>query len=207
MLSSAMRTAVARGVRYSAVSGVRRFASDSAAPKIDPYEVFENRIETNSKEKEIKEAYRDLVKEYHPDSNPDADPKKIAEINEAYRILLKMQTTPGPTQHGDEPPVPRSELHERVYKAPETRWEETTQMMLAKIKRKYGSIVFWFAKVLFQIVQFVRGARVLFMIFIFMSIVGVIRQMMAQRHLQQLRERRAKAEAEEGISTLKLTRI
>eukprot|EP01064_Diplonema_japonicum_P017502 TRINITY_DN2562_c2_g1_i1.p1 TRINITY_DN2562_c2_g1~~TRINITY_DN2562_c2_g1_i1.p1 ORF type:complete len:236 (+),score=38.82 TRINITY_DN2562_c2_g1_i1:74-709(+) len=179
----------------------RRWASaEGGAPKVDPYEVFEGRIGPDSGDKEIKEVYRDLVKEYHPDSNPDADPKKITEINDAYKILIKEHIKGKVVNKwfaradGDEPPVPRSELHERVYKAAETKWEESTQLMLFKIKKKYGTIVFWFAKVLFVVVQYLRAYKILVAIFVLMAFVSVIKGQIAQRHLEEMKKRRARAE-------------
>lgn len=53
----------------------------------DPWKVLG--LNRGASEEEIKKAYRKLIKEYHPDINPDADPEKIKEINEAYEILLK----------------------------------------------------------------------------------------------------------------------
>lgn len=46
-------------------------------------------VSTDAKNKEIKEAYRSLALQYHPDRNP-ANPeasKKMLELNEAYEIL------------------------------------------------------------------------------------------------------------------------
>ena len=80
MLSGARRLAARRVAVRARTSYVarsqRRFAGDSPV-KIDPYEVFEDRVGPDSTENEIKEAFRNLVKEYHPDSNPDADPRKV----------------------------------------------------------------------------------------------------------------------------------
>ena len=62
-------------------------------------------------------------------------------------MVLKNKTKTGLIGNratGDEPPVPRSELHERVYKASETRWEESTTQMLWKIKKKYGMTFYLF---------------------------------------------------------------
>ncbi len=46
-------------------------------------------VEKNASPEEIKKAYRNLAREYHPDVNPD-DPKaeeKFKDINEAYQVL------------------------------------------------------------------------------------------------------------------------
>lgn len=58
----------------------------------DPYEVLG--VSHNASEDEIKKAYRDLVRKYHPDNyanNPLADlaQEKMKEINEAYDVLTK----------------------------------------------------------------------------------------------------------------------
>lgn len=58
----------------------------------NPYEVLG--VRENASEEEIKKAYRELVKKYHPDrynDNPlkDLAEEKMREINEAYDYLLK----------------------------------------------------------------------------------------------------------------------
>ena len=58
----------------------------------DPYEVLG--VPHGASEDEIKKAYRDLARKYHPDNyadNPLADlaQEKMKEINEAYDILMK----------------------------------------------------------------------------------------------------------------------
>ena len=58
----------------------------------DPYAVLG--VPSNASEEEIKKAYRELVRKYHPDNyhdNPLADlaQEKMKEINEAYDILTK----------------------------------------------------------------------------------------------------------------------
>lgn len=58
----------------------------------DPYSVLG--IKQNATDEEIKKAYRELVRKYHPDNyhnNPLADlaQEKMKEINEAYDILTK----------------------------------------------------------------------------------------------------------------------
>ena len=58
----------------------------------DPYQVLG--ISRNATEEEIKRAYRDLARKYHPDNyqdNPLADlaQEKMKEINEAYDFLMK----------------------------------------------------------------------------------------------------------------------
>ena len=59
---------------------------------MNPYEILG--IPENATEEQIKDAYRELVKKYHPDKyqdNPLADlaEEKMQEINEAYDTLMK----------------------------------------------------------------------------------------------------------------------
>ncbi len=58
----------------------------------NPYEILG--ISENASEEDIKTAYRELVKKYHPDkyqNNPLADlaEEKLREVNEAYDFLIK----------------------------------------------------------------------------------------------------------------------
>ena len=64
----------------------------------DPYEVLE--IDRGASKEEIQKAYRKLVKQYHPDQYHDHPlaglaEEKLAEINEAYDILMKGGGTSG----------------------------------------------------------------------------------------------------------------
>lgn len=59
---------------------------------MNPYEVLG--IPENASEEEIKKAYKEMVKKYHPDkyqNNPLADlaEEKLQEVNEAYDMLIK----------------------------------------------------------------------------------------------------------------------
>lgn len=65
---------------------------------MNPYEVLG--VSENADEAEIKRAYRELVKKYHPDkyvNNPLADlaTEKLKEINEAYDMLMNKGTSGG----------------------------------------------------------------------------------------------------------------
>ena len=64
----------------------------------DPYAVLG--VSSSASEEEIKRAYRDLVKKYHPDNyanNPLADlaEAKMKEVNEAYDAIMKARTQGG----------------------------------------------------------------------------------------------------------------
>lgn len=63
---------------------------------MNPYEVLG--ISEGASEEEIKKAYKELVKKYHPDkyqNNPLADlaEEKLQEVNEAYDMLMKKGST------------------------------------------------------------------------------------------------------------------
>lgn len=64
----------------------------------DPYAVLG--VSPSASDEEIKKAYRELVKKYHPDhyaDNPLADlaEAKMKEVNEAYDTIVKMRTQGG----------------------------------------------------------------------------------------------------------------
>ena len=64
----------------------------------DPYAVLG--VSASASDEEIKRAYRDLVKKYHPDNyanNPLADlaEAKMKEVNEAYDAVVKLRTQGG----------------------------------------------------------------------------------------------------------------
>ncbi|HEY8350890.1 MAG TPA: DnaJ domain-containing protein [Clostridia bacterium] len=68
----------------------------------NPYEVLG--IREGASEEEIKKAYRELVKKYHPDQYRDNPlsklaEEKLAEINEAYDYLMKNVSSGGNSQY------------------------------------------------------------------------------------------------------------
>ncbi len=58
---------------------------------LDYYKVLE--IERNASEKDIKKAYRDLAKKYHPDLNPNdkESEEKFKKVSEAYEVLGNLE--------------------------------------------------------------------------------------------------------------------
>ena len=67
----------------------------------DPYSVLG--VKPDASDEEIKRAYRDLARKYHPDNyqnNPLADlaEEKMKEINEAYDAITKMRASGGGSQ-------------------------------------------------------------------------------------------------------------
>ena len=66
----------------------------------DPYKVLG--VSPDASDEEIKKAYRDLAKRYHPDMNPgDASAaEKMNEINDAYDRIKSGDTAPSPAAGG-----------------------------------------------------------------------------------------------------------
>lgn len=69
----------------------------------DPYEVLG--VDPNASDDEIKKAYRELARKYHPDNyqdNPLADlaEEKMKEVNEAYDAITKMRSGGGSSYGG-----------------------------------------------------------------------------------------------------------
>ena len=60
-------------------------------------------VERQASEDQIKRAYRDLAKKYHPDKNPGdkAAEEKFKSINEAYEVLKDPQKRKRYDQLGD----------------------------------------------------------------------------------------------------------
>ena len=69
----------------------------------DPYQILN--IPPTATDEEVKRAYRDLARKYHPDNyhdNPLADlaQEKMKEINEAYSEALKIRRSGGTYRPG-----------------------------------------------------------------------------------------------------------
>ena len=62
-------------------------------------------------EKEIRSAYRNLAKKYHPDAGAVSSPEKFHAIQNAYKVLTKAEKTHESASEL-EPPEPNSELIE-----------------------------------------------------------------------------------------------
>ena len=70
---------------------------------MNPYEVLG--VPENATDEQIKNAYKELVKKYHPDryqDNPLADlaEDKLAEINEAYDTIMRLRSGSGQSGYG-----------------------------------------------------------------------------------------------------------
>lgn len=68
----------------------------------DPYKILG--IDQNASDEEVKKAYRDLARKYHPDNyqnNPLADlaEEKMKEVNEAYDEITKMRSGGGSSSY------------------------------------------------------------------------------------------------------------
>ena len=69
----------------------------------DPYSILG--VSSNASDDEVKKAYRELARKYHPDNyhdNPLADlaQEKIKEINEAYNDIMRMRESGGSYRPG-----------------------------------------------------------------------------------------------------------
>jgi curved DNA-binding protein CbpA len=75
-------------------------------------------VPTTVSNSELKAAYRQLVKQYHPDLNPGVDTSKIAAINEAYEILSDnyARSIYDMTLQGYFQASPREETHAEKYR-------------------------------------------------------------------------------------------
>ena len=67
--------------------------------KRDYYEVLG--VSKNATDKEIKKAYRQLARKYHPDNNKDADAEaKFKEVSEAYEVISDANKRKAYDQYG-----------------------------------------------------------------------------------------------------------
>ena len=80
----------------------------------DPYEVLG--VSPNASDEEIKKAYREMAKKYHPDNyvdSPLADvaEEKMKEVNQAYDEINAMRgkgKAPAPQATSRRPPIPQT---------------------------------------------------------------------------------------------------
>lgn len=74
-------------------------------------------VQPSASQAEIKQAYRRLVKQFHPDSNQDADHEQIIQINAAYEVLGDAQNRHFYDQQQYTPPQIRPERQQRATNA------------------------------------------------------------------------------------------
>lgn len=104
---------------------------------MNPYSILG--VSTNATDQEIKNAYRRLVKRYHPDRQlPEASHDQIAAINHAYDILSdpekRAQYDRGFTYIFIEQPEDPVEVYKREFKR--KRWEREKREREEKLARK-----------------------------------------------------------------------
>lgn len=93
-----------------------------------------------SSKEQIRAAYRQLAKQYHPDRMPDADPLKMQEINEAYDVLgdpLKRANYDAHFREKDQPGEPVSTSSARTYERRFTVTEIEKIYLKGSIKVKF----------------------------------------------------------------------
>ena len=102
----------------------------------DPYEVLG--IKPGASDDEIKRAYRDLARKYHPDNyqnNPLADlaEEKMKEINEAYDALSK-KSSGYQSQGGYQQSQPAYQQPQQSYSQPVQSYQQPVQQPVQQPK-------------------------------------------------------------------------
>lgn len=122
-------------------------------------------VVTSASQSDIKRAYRDLVKIYHPDLNPKMDTHVLMqEINEAYEVLSDVQSRnlydlalSGYAVPSPPPEETEAERYRREYKRKKAHEERVHMENLIKLKfkfykaQRYASYVFFALGILFTL--------------------------------------------------------
>ena len=95
----------------------------------DPYTVLG--VSSGASDDEIKKAYRELARKYHPDNyqnNPLADlaEEKMKEVNEAYDAITKMRSGGGPSYSGG---------HQSAYQSQQTYGGQSNGSVYARVRQ------------------------------------------------------------------------
>ena len=126
-------------------------------------------VNTSASQSDIKRAYRDLVKVYHPDLNPYADTHSVMqEINEAYEVLSESQSRSlydlrlaGYAMPSPPPEETEAEKYRREYKRRKAHEERVHMENLIKLKikfykyQRYASMVFFAIGLIFTLDYFI----------------------------------------------------
>jgi curved DNA-binding protein CbpA len=104
--------------------------------KKDYFEILNLKPPAN--EEEIKQAYRNLAKKFHPDVNPDPDAHlRFLEISEAYEYLLEELKHSNRRVIYDQDEVFTHEYIEEMRRRAKERAQEKVRMRLEKLKKEH----------------------------------------------------------------------
>lgn len=120
------------------------------------YQILE--LQSTATHQEIKQAYRRLVKKYHPDTHPEiSDTQKIVQLNQAYEILsdphhrqsYDRQLNPQHTAYSyQESRHHRTQQAQQYYQQQKVNYQQEDQQELLWVKNVYVPIQKLFDKIL-----------------------------------------------------------